>query len=475
MSYRDLRGWMQEVEDLKEVKHFHGADWNLEVGALCALASPTENCPTLLFDKLKGYPAGYRILVNPLASLKRIALTSGMPLSLAKREYVELWRKKLKEFSLVKPSLVDGGPVMENVHTGKDVDLLEFPSPFWHAGDGGRYVGTATAVITQDPDNGWVNFGTYRVMVVDQNHVVLSLSTGKHGLIQRNKYFDQGKPCPVAISVGHDPVLFMAASLEVPYGVSEYDYAGGIKGKPIEVVKGPCTGLPLPASAEIVLEGEFLPDRNFGEGPFGEWTGYYGGGLKDEPGMVVKAIYHRNDPIILGNFHEKAVNAPTIHQNLIRSAIIHDELEKAGVPDVVAVWCLEVGGPRFLTVVSIKQRYPGHARQAAHIATFCHAGIHMGRYTIVVDDDIDVGDLNEVMWAVCTRTDPEKSIEVSKRGRGSPIDPALPWGHKQFSSRAIIDACRPFEWRDEFPAVAAVSEELRAATRVKWDGELTRP
>ncbi|MBI4319585.1 MAG: UbiD family decarboxylase [Chloroflexi bacterium] len=475
MSYRDLRDWIEQVAELRELKCFDGADWDLEVGALCALASPTENCPTLLFDRLASYPAGYRILVNPLASFNRIALTSGLPNDLGKRDYVALWRKRLKEFSLVPPTMVDGGPVMENVHTGDEVNVLEFPSPFWHARDGGRYIGTATAVITRDPDDGWVNFGTYRTMVVDRNHVIPYITRGKHGSIHRNKYLAQGKPCPVAISIGHDPVLFMAASLEVPYGVCEFDYAGGIKGEPIEVMRGPLTGLPIPARSEIVLEGEILPDARAAEGPFGEWMGYYASSTREEPVMEVKAIYHRNDPIILGNFHEKAVNAPTVHQNIIRSAIIHDEMEKAGVPDVVGVWCHEVGGPRLLIAVSIKQRYPGHARQAAHIATFCHGGAFMGRYVVVVDDDIDVWDLNEVMWAVCSRTDPEKSIEIFKRCWSGMGDPVIPWKDKGFNSRAIIDACRPWEWRDEFPLVAAVSDELKAATRAKWGDELDLP
>ncbi|MBI4319366.1 MAG: UbiD family decarboxylase [Chloroflexi bacterium] len=475
MSYRDLRGWIDEVDRLGEVKRFRRADWNLEVGALCTLVSPTENCPTLLFDELKGYPAGYRILVNPLASLNRIALTSRLPLNLSKREYVSLWKKKLKELVPIEPTVVENGPVMENVQTGGDVDVLAFPSPFWHAGDGGRYIGTATAIITRDPDDGWVNFGTYRTEVIDRNHVVPFIAFGKHGLIHRDKYLKRGKPCPVAVSVGHDPLIFMAASLEAPYGVNEYRYAGGIKAEPVEVIRGPLTGLPIPARAEIVLEGEFIPGQTFAEGPFGEWTGYYGSSSRNEPVIEVKAVYHRNDPIILANFHEKAVNAPTIHQNIIRSGIIHQELERAGVPDVAGVWCHEAGGPRFLIAVSIKQRYPGHARQAAQVATFCHGGAHMGRYVIVVDDDIDVGNLDEVMWAVCSRTDPEKSIEIFKRCWGSEIDPVIPFKEKGLSSRAIIDACRPWEWRDDFPAVAAVSEELKATTRAKWGAELDWP
>ena len=140
------------------------------------------------------------------------------------------------------------------------------------------------------------------------------------------------------------------------------------------------------------------------------------------------------------------------------------------MPDVVGVWSHEVGGHRLLTVVSIRQRYPGHARQAALIASFCRAGAYLGRYVIVVDDDIDVADLNDVMWAVCTRSDPASSIEIIRRCWSGPLDPAIPTERKGLNSRAIIDACRPYEWRSEFPDVVDVEEKLKKEVNEKWGG-----
>lgn len=273
----------------------------------------------------------------------------------------------------------------------------------------------------------------------------------------------------MVISVGHDPLLFLAGCQAIPYGQSEYDWAGGMRGKAIEVIRGEFTGLPIPAYAEIAIEGEVLPDKTAPEGPFGEWTGYYGSSVRGENLFQVKAIYHRNDPIILGNPPGRPPHAVgTAAICFARAGQIKAELEKAGVPDVAGVWSHEVGGHRLLTVVSIRQRYAGHARQAALTASFCHGGAYLGRYVIVVDDDIDVADLNDVMWAVCTRSDPASSIEILRHCWSGPLDPAIRKEQKGLNSRAIIDACRPYEWRGEFPDVVDVEENLKREVKEKW-------
>jgi 4-hydroxy-3-polyprenylbenzoate decarboxylase len=135
-------------------------------------------------------------------------------------------------------------------------------------------------------------------------------------------------------------------------------------------------------------------------------------------------------------------------------------LEDAGVPDVQAVW-LHPAAFRFFTMVAIRQRYPGHARQAAVVASQCRAGAYLGRYVVVVDEDIDIYNPDDVIWALATRSDPAESIEIVRRAWSGPLDPIIPEGAKGFSSRALIDATRPYEWRDQFPPVNAVSPELK--------------
>src|SRR5438309_3549663 len=299
MSYKDVREWIKKVDEMGELKIVEGADWNLEIGALSVLASKhKENSRALLFDRIKDYPAGCRILVGFFESLKRSALTTNLPLDITREGFIQAWRERLARPAYIPPATVKSGPVMENVCSGGDIDLFKFPVPLWHERDGGRYIGTGHVVITRDPDEGWVNVGCYRVMVHDRNSMGMNISPGKHGRMHRQKYFDKGKPCPVVACFGVDPLLHMIATRPEPYGRCELDAAGGIKGEPVEVIEGEYTGLPIPAYAEIAVEAEILPDQGKEEGPFSEWTGYYASGEKMEPLVKVHRLYPRNEPSI---------------------------------------------------------------------------------------------------------------------------------------------------------------------------------
>jgi 4-hydroxy-3-polyprenylbenzoate decarboxylase len=279
-----------------------------------------------------------------------------------------------------------------------------------------------------------------------------------------------GKPFPVAMAFGQHPLLYIASSQAVPFGVNEYDWAGGLIDQPIDVIKGPVTGLHFPANSEIVIEGEILPGESMQEGPFGEWPGYYASARRAEPFVRIKALYYRNDPIICG----AAPFKPTIHgmyRSCLRAATVWNGMEQAGVPDIKGVY-LPPPAQRFMIVVAIKQRYPGHAKQAALVASQCHAGAYLGRYVIVVDDDIDITDINEVVWAISTRSDPAVSVDILRRTWSGPLDPIIQTGQKGYNSRMIIEAVRPFEWRDRFPATSAISDETRKKYSGKWAKEL---
>jgi len=469
-AYSDLREWIEIVDGMGELKKIDGADWNLEMGTLAELVARESKgpVPAVLFDNIKGYPKGYTALFAQNASFKRMALNLGLPLELSGLDLVRAFRQKLAVHKPIPHKVVNKGPVMENVLSGKDVNLLKFPVPFMHELDGGRFIGTACLVITRDPEEGWVNFGAYRGMVHNENSMGLYISPGKHGRIQRQKYFDQGKPCPVIISVGQDPILFMVSGNEIDYGVSEFDYAGGLKGAPIEVIEGKATGLPFPAQAEIVIEGFMDPKDVQSEGPFGEWTGYYASSTRPEPVVRVENIYHRNNPILCCARPGRPPSDYSLAKCFVKSALIWDQVERAGVPDVKGVWCHEAGGGRLLNIIAIKQRYPGHARQAMLVASQVHAGAYLGRYVVVVDEDIDPTNTFDVLWALATRSDPVESIEIIRRCWSGPLDPRIQPGKKGFNSRAVIDACRPFEWIKDFPPVAESSPELKEKVRAKW-------
>jgi UbiD family decarboxylase len=467
-KYQDLRDWIEQAKTMDQLREVKGANWQEDIGMITEVVGHTRGSPAVLIDEIPGYPKGYRVLVNSYHSLQRICLTLGLPTDVDTWTALRMWQERIKNSRPIEPRYVEEGPILENVLTGDDVDVLKFPTPIWHESDGGRYLGTASGDITRDPDSGWINMGTYRVMVHDKNRVGFYISPGKHGRIHREKYFAKGEPCPLVVVTGMNPLLFLASCGEVPPNVSEYAWVGGIRGEPMNVVEGRVTGLPIPADAEIALEGYAYPNEKLIEGPFGEWTGYYASASREEPVMQVKAIYYRNNPIIVGSPPNRPPDEQSHYRAFMRSALLWEEVEKAGVPDVTGVWCHEAGGSRLFVAVSIKQRYFGHSRQAMHVAAMCHTGAYLGRYVVVVDDDIDVTDLEQVVWAMCTRSDPERSIDFIKRAWSGPLDSAIKPSEKGFNSRALIDATRPWEWRDQFPAVSAPSPEVAKKAREKW-------
>ena len=293
------------------------------------------------------------------------------------------------------------------------------------------------------------------------------MSPGKHGRLIREKYFAQGKPCPVAISFGHDPLLFMAANQNVDFGTDEFAYAGGHRGHPFEMVESELHGLPIPAHSEIVVEGEIYGDELRSEGPFGEFMGYYASDESEEPIVKVKRVYYRNNPIMT---MVSPGRPPTNHAHptaLVKAAMIWDEVEKAGLPGVKGVWCHTCSAVRLFNVISIEQLYPGHTKQAGMLAQNCHSGNYAGRWTVVVDEDIDPSNLFDVVWAMSTRCDPPEDIDYIRRAWSTPLDTLLrePPYH---NNRAVVDACRPWGWKDDFPKVAEASPELQAKMREKF-------
>jgi len=468
MAFADLRDWMKQVEALGELRHISGAHVDDDIGPIAEISERSLKGPAVLFDGIQSFEPSRRILINPISSLNRVALTVGFPLNLTKADYCDLWLDKTRSLKPTPPRVVTDGPVLENTQSGANVDLHGFPTPIWHSGDGGRYIGTGCVVISRDPDGGWVNLGTYRVMVVDKNHVTIYAAPGKHMAIVRDKLFAQGKSMPVAISLGHDPTLLLGGSTPLPYGESEYDYVGGLKGQAVDILHGDYTGLPIPAHSELVLEGE-ISSEMCPEGPFGEWPGYYASGERTEFVTTIHRVHYRNNPIMIGTPPTKPPTGVGTAMGTIRAARVRDEIRKAGIPDVKHVWFHEFGS-RFFLAVSIKQRYAGHAAQVGHVATMCQGAAYMGRYVVVVDDDIDVYDSMDVLWAMCTRSDPVRDINIIPRAWSDELDPmvARGAGDAPFNSRAIIDATWPWEWRHEIPKVIALTPEERAATMAKW-------
>lgn len=468
-AWRDTREWLERVDRIGQLRVVQGASWESEIGEITEMLDHNEGSPAVIFDEVPGYPAGFRVLVNSNGTPQRQAVT----LSLAESEgdhdgLFRFWRSVLEDHQPVAPRVVESGPILENVLEGDDVDLWKFPTPIWHPLDGGRFIGTASMNIIPDPDSDWVNFGTYRNQIFERDQMGVYISPGKHGKLIRQKYFERGQPCPIAVVVGADPLLFMASCAEgIPYGMSEYAWAGGVRGEPIDVVIGKHTGIPIPANAEIVIEGFMYPDETHQEGPYGEWMGYYASGEHQTPIIHVKAIYHRNDPIILGCPQGKPPHEDNRFLAYLKSALIENQLRHAGVPKVTGVWCPPESGNRMMTVIAIEQSYPGHATQALMVGSQTGTSAYAGRIAVVVDPDIDITNLTDVMWAVMTRCDPARDVTIVNRAWSGPLDPAIHPDQRGFNSRLLIDATIPWEWKERFAPPTVTGAETRARTE-QW-------
>ncbi|MGE5302140.1 MAG: UbiD family decarboxylase [Alphaproteobacteria bacterium] len=468
--HEDLREWIAKAESNGKLVRVSGAHWEKEIAALAELFCYRKkfDTPALLFDEIPGHQSGYRILFHELITPWAVALTMDFPLEYdSLMDLVKAVHQRFDNLATVPPVQVTTGPIMENVQQGREINLLKFPVPLFSEFDGGRYIGTSDCVIMKDPDTGWVNLGSYRMQLHDEQSTGLYISPGKHGYLIRQKYFERGLPCPVAVCLGQDPLLSLFAGNEAPYGTGEYELAGGVRGVPIEVIAAPETGLPIPARAEIVIEGYCTPGDKKPEGPFPEWTGYYGSSSREEPVFRVKTVMHRKDPILTARHELRSKSFD--FRSLMRSALLWKELERAGIPEIKGVWRYEQAGSRFFNVISIKQRYYGHPRQVLHVAAQTAAGAYAGRWVVVVDDDIDPANIDEVLWAMGTRCQPATDIEFINRSRSTPLDPlCFDKSKNYYTSLALVDACIPYEERENFPRATGATPEYLRLVSSKW-------
>ena len=470
MPFESMDDFIKAADKVGEVLHVEGADLELDVGGLTELTAE-KNGPMVVFDKFAGYPAGFRVAANANRTLRRFALAMELPLDIHPLELLRRWRDKRADSKPIAARVVNDGPVLAHVQQGDSVNVEHFPAPRWHPGDGGRYIGTQDMVIVRDPEQGWVNMGCYRAMVQRRDRVSLWINPQKHGRILAQKYRRDGKAAPVAVVFGCEPVTWMTASMSPPFGTSEYELAGAYRGSPVDVVELPLTQLPVPAHAEIVIEGEIPPESEETaiEGPFGEWPGYY---THQGPEAVVriKRIYHRDNPIIAGAPPLRPIN----WSNFTNYVHLWEHLERSGITDINGVWGFYNG---LLTVVSLKQRYAGHAKQALITAAGFRHG-DMKTYYVTVDDDIDPTNQDEVLWAMCTRVDPATSVDVLRDAWTADLDPRVSPARRAQGDltvgRMLINACKPFAWREQFAKTNVFGAEDRQKLHAKWGDLLAK-
>lgn len=452
MPYADLREYMDRLEAVGELKRIEAeVDWNLELGAIMRRANDLRE-PALLFEKIKDYPPDAKVFGNIIGASKpnafgRVCHVLELPPETSGPEIIEELAKRMD--NPIKPVVVQGGPCKEHIIKGSDVDLLKFPVPFLRSLDGGRYFGTWHTDVTADPESGWVNWGMYRHMLVDKSSLGWLANPGQHGPgLYYRRYEERGEAMPMSIAIGTDPAVAVASITQAASHVNEADLAGGIRGKPVEVTKCETNDLMVPATAEIILEGEVRPHDRALEGPFGEYTGYASSDNALRPVFRVNCITHRDKPIFPVSSPGKPLDDTTFTYAICGSAALTLELRKKGLP----FKSLYLTNSAMAIIISASEVYPGYV----HTLSSAIWGSKIGIYRpiiIVVGEDVDVTNSDEVLWSMVTRMHPERDIHVKKRAPGSPLFPFISQEERTNLTSAAVcfDATFPFEWKDTAP------------------------
>jgi UbiD family decarboxylase len=473
---QDLREWLERVEKLGDlVRVTEAVSCEEEMSAIGYLVAKHTPSPAILFDNIKGYeksPYKARSLWNILGpSIPRIALTMEEPPDTPIVELIRRVKEKLKFRTPPREMPQSQAGFYENTLTGDQIDLTQLPIPKHWPLDGGRYAGTADCVITRDPDSGYLNVGTYRMMIQGKSETGLYLSPGKDARLHITRSWQQGKAVEVAAAWGIDPLFMVVGSQTFPKNVSEYEFLGGIKGEPIPVVKGKTTDLLLPANAEFMIEGIIKPNSIKSEGPFGEFPGYYGRPEAGCPLVEVTAVHYRSNPILTNALMaDYPSNEQSGFFSIIRSARIWDDLDKLGVPGIQGVYAHPAGAGGFgMTVISLEQRYAGHAAQALALAAQVPGGAYYTKWIIAVDEDIDPTDMDQVIWAMSSRCNPIDDVDILRNTWSTWLDPTQnPPEKRPYGSKALINACKEHRYLPVFSKRTALRKEIYDKVASEW-------
>lgn len=482
----DFRAFVEELRRRKDL-----VDVELEVDADLEMAAVIrkvyeqgDSAP--LFHKIKGSLPGAQVLGAPAGLLakkkqafSRLALHLGLPADSGARDIIHAIRAAMKARP-IKPRQVATGPVKENVWTGEQVDLTRFPVPLLHEKDGGRYFGTYGYHVVRSPDGSWDSWSVARTMLLDRNRLVGPAFPTQHIGKIREMWTREGKPTPWAMVLGGPPASLVAAGMPLPDGVSEPDYVGALLGEPLEVVKAQTQDLWVPANAEIVLEGEISLAETAPEGPMGEYHGYSFPASHEQPVFHVRAVTFRNDPIlpicVAGLPPEEN---HTIWATMI-SAQILEVLQAAGLP-IDMVWCsyeaavcwavVSVDASKLAALHTDGQSF---ARKVAEACFASHSG-HLIPKLILVSNDIDITDINQVVWALATRSHPKHDHFSYPDIPDFPMVPYLNDDDRQRGSggKAVINCLFPEQFEGKIRGTPASFRhsypvELQKSVIARW-------
>ncbi|HLH25712.1 MAG TPA: UbiD family decarboxylase [Chloroflexota bacterium] len=441
---RDLRGYLRFLEQHHPDQVYYvdrEVDPKYEVTALLAKLERQGRYPVVIFRNVKG--SRLPVVTNVHASFQRLAMAIGLPADATvpdfTREYS--WR----EDHPLDPVLVarDEAPVKEVVLRGDEINVYDLPLLTYHEKDAGYYI-TCCFETMRDPDTRVRNAGIYRLMRQARDEFGIQISETAHGHYILKKHMARHEPTPVAIFIGHHPAVHLGCLSFTPYETDEFTFAGAMLGEPLRIVKCETSDLEVPADAEIVIEGEILPDLRRPEAPFGEYPGTYGP-QRSNPVVKVKTITMRRDALYQSSF----VGHP---DNLLLSGVTRlsyiQKTVKIASPSVRAVYVPPSGRCRFICYIQMEKLIEGDPKNAA-MAAF--AADPFLKFVIVVDEDVDILNDSDVLHAIATRVRADVDTFMVTHARGSPLDPASydPAGGSHIVTKVGIDATRKANYPDE--------------------------
>ena len=447
MQFKDLREFLDYLETKGELLRIREeVDPKYEIAAYIRKTSDLQG-PALLFENVKS--SSMPVVGGLFATQRRLQLALGVS---NQEQAVKMLIEAME--NPIAPVLVQDGPCKEVVYTGNDIDLGKLPVPTYSTKDGGAYI-TMGLVISRDPETRYKNLAIYRLQVKGKRKLGI-MSQQLSLQLSRAEAKNQG--LPVAIALGTSAEVLIGSQWKAPYGVDELGLSCAIHGSPIELVKASTVDLEVPATAEIIIEGVIPPKVREIEGPFGEFTGYYQP-ASPKPVIEVTAITHRHKPVYLAGL----TGMPTTDNHVLKQVPLeasHFLALKRHFPGVKAVHFPNCAGATFLLIVSMKksQQYEARSLIAAALS------LAYAKYVIVVDEDIDVYNLENVLWAVCNRSQPDQDVIILPRILGGPLDPSAP-SHRTTAAMGIdattpID--RPFPEMVDIPGVDRVPDFLAA-------------
>ena len=482
MKYKDLRDFIAQLEALGELKRIsHPVDPNLQMTEIADRVLRAEG-PALLFENPIGYDMP--VLANLFGTPRRVALGMGQEDVSALRDLGELlaflkepkppkgfkelldnlptWKRVLD----MGPKTLKKAPCQEVVLTGDQVDLSKIPVQTCWPGDAGPLV-TWPLVITQNLE-GRTNLGIYRQQVIGKNRLIMRWLSHRGGALdfQAFQRENPGKPFPVAVALGADPATILGAVTPVPDTLSEYAFAGLLRGSRTELVNCQTVDMQVPASAEIVLEGYIYPDDMAPEGPFGDHTGYYNE-VDEFPVFTVERITHRKDPIYHSTYTGRPPDEPAILGVALNEVFVPLLIKQ--FPEIVDFYLPPEGCSYRLAVVTIKKQYPGHAKRVMMgVWSFLRQFMYT-KFVIICDDDVNARDWKDVIWAITTRSDASRDLTIVDNTPIDYLDFASPVAG--LGGKLGIDATNkwPGETDREWGEPIVMSDEVKSQVDAMWD------